>query len=65
MITIAIIERKRSVIVRAARTAHDCIGKARKRSMMPFCKSFASKTPDQSIAKEIVWTKMPAIRKLT
>ena len=50
MIATAIRERTRSVIVLAASTAHDVIGKERKRSMMPFLRSCASNTPDQIMA---------------
>src|SRR5215471_20542794 len=54
--------RTRSEIVRPVRTADFAIGKERKRSTRPRCRSVARPIPVDVEPNMTVWVKMPAIR---
>ena len=56
--------RTRSEVVRPASTAERLIGRARKRSMMPLCRSSASPADELMAPKMTVCTNTPGIRKL-
>ncbi len=60
--TIEMVLRARSALVRPTSTADGLIGKVRNRSMMPSLRSCAMPKPEKVAPKSTVWPKMPAMR---